>query len=140
MPTGAACEDLAPYCAELRQVVAFATAKERFAPIAGSAREGNFADTRLPLSGWQDCALYGSRMYTCDSDKMSGGAAAEAGLASIVGQIKRCLGDGWIEISDRSSSTYVVLHGAGAISITVSTDRMDQEDFVVRLTLFPRAP
>jgi hypothetical protein len=79
-------------------------------------------------------------MYTCDSDKVSGGAAAEARLASVVAELRRCLGDGWNEVGARSSPTYVVLHGAGAISITVSTDRMDQEDFVVRLTLFPRAP
>jgi hypothetical protein len=143
MPAGAASQDGSPvdepsYCAELQQVVALAATKERFASITGPAREGNFASARLSLPGWSDCALYGARTYTCDSMKIGTEAAAESRLATTVAWIRTCLGDSWREVTARSSSRYVVLHGAGAVSITLSTDRLDQEQFVVRLTLFLR--
>src|SRR5262249_15993724 len=64
------------YCTDLRRVTVLALTKERFATIAGSSREGSFLDTTLPLSGWKDCSLYGSRTYTCDSHDL--GSADEA--------------------------------------------------------------
>src|SRR5262245_38463764 len=72
--------DVAParYCAELRQVTALAAGKDRFAPIAGKPREGNYLDTTLSLPGWKDCSLYGPRTYTCDSAELPSLAAAEA--------------------------------------------------------------
>jgi len=135
-----AAPDQAPYCGELRQVVAVAATKERFSPIVGSPREGEFTDARVPLPGWKDCAIYGSRMYTCDSEQVGTSAAVEIMLAKTVGQVRACLGERWSEVRERSSATYVVLHGAGALSLTLSTDRIDREAFIVRLTLFSRAP
>lgn len=147
-PTGATGQDAsrdsaapgqAPYCAELRQVVAFAASKQRFSAIAGAPREGEFADTRIPLPGWKDCVLYGSRMYTCDSEQVGTSAAAEAALAKTAGEVMVCLGQTWREVAERSSATYAVLHGANALSITLSSDRVDDGAFIVRLTLFSRS-
>jgi hypothetical protein len=49
----------APYCSDLKRVAALALSGEKFASIAGKARQGNFIDTTLPLTGWSDCSLYG---------------------------------------------------------------------------------
>ena len=40
-----------PYCADLKQLNNLAMSQGRFAPIIGQPREGNFRDTRLPLTG-----------------------------------------------------------------------------------------
>ena len=144
IPAGAACQDLGrpaeepAYCRELQQIVSLATTKERFSSITGASREGSFASTRLSLSGWSDCALYGSRTYTCDSMRIRSEPEAERALQTIVGEIRACLGTAWSEVRDRSSASYVDLHGLDAVSITLNTDRLD-EDFVVRLTMFLRA-
>src|SRR5437879_3160775 len=60
--------EAAPYCADLKRVAALATARDRFAAIAGKPREGNFRDTTLSLTGWKDCSLYGAAIYTCESE------------------------------------------------------------------------
>jgi hypothetical protein len=128
-----------PYCSELKQVAGLALTKERFASIAGSLRVGNFVNTSLPLTGWRDCSLYGSATYTCDSQDLGTADAAEKEQARTLHQIKTCLGEGWAEAADRSSSSYVVLHSATwPISITLSTDQTDKKEHVVRLILFPR--
>ena len=62
-------QDAASYCGDLKRVASLASARDRFASIAGKPREGNFSDTVLPLTGWKDCSLYGSGMYTCDSHR-----------------------------------------------------------------------
>jgi uncharacterized membrane protein YfcA len=127
------------YCADLKRVVALATTKDRFAAIAGKAREGSFLDTSLPLTGWKDCSLYGAGTYTCDSPKLESAAAAETAQADILGQVKSCLGEAWSEAVDRSSPSYVVLHHAERpVSITLSTDQTDDRKHVVHLILFVR--
>src|SRR5215475_10060458 len=85
IPTGAA-----PYCAELKRVAALASARDRFASIAGKPREGQFTDTILPLTGWQDCSLYGAGMYTCDSVALKNAEEAEKVQTKIVDQILSC--------------------------------------------------
>jgi hypothetical protein len=128
-----------PYCAELKQVVAHALSRERFVPIAGAAREGNFRDTSLALTGWNGCSLYGAGAYTCDSPPLEGADTAQAAQAATVQQVLTCLGREWAEIKDRSSPGYVVLHPLrGAVSITLSLDENDRKQHVVRLTLFVR--
>jgi hypothetical protein len=128
-----------PYCAELKRVAGLALTRERFASIAGAPREGNFLNTSLSLAGWKDCSLYGSATYTCDSQHVGTADEAEQEQARTLHQIKACLGDGWAEAKDRSSSNYVVLHStAWPISITLSTDQTDKKEHVVRLILFPR--
>jgi hypothetical protein len=128
-----------PYCAELKQVVAHALSRERFAPIAGPARDGNFRDTSLALTGWNGCSLYGAGAYTCDSPAVDGVEAAQAAQAATVQEVLACLGREWAEIKDRSSPGYVVLHPLrGAVSITLSLDENERKQRVVRLTLFVR--
>jgi hypothetical protein len=59
--------------------------------------------------------------------------------SAILGQVKSCLGAGWVEAADRSNPSYVVLHNAARpVSITVSTDQTDSKKYVVRLIVFVR--
>src|SRR5215831_9470214 len=133
-PTGAA-----PYCADLKRVAALASARDRFASIAGKPREGQFSNTLLPLSGWHDCSLYGAGMYTCDSAALKNADDAEKAQAKIVDEILSCLGGTWLELRDLSSPRYVVLHPTqGPASMTLSIDENDNKEFVVRLILFVR--
>lgn len=127
------------YCSDLREVAALATTKERFATIAGKPRQGNFVDTRLALTDWQDCSLYGPATYTCDSPPIGSAEEAEAAQTRMLREIKACLGETWSEAKERSSSRYVVLHSAlRPISITLSTDETDAKEHIVRLILFVR--
>jgi len=129
----------APYCADLKRVASLASARDRFASIAGKPREGQFSDTILPLTGWQDCSLYGAGMYTCDSAALKDTQEAEKTQAKIVDQVLSCFAGTWLELKDRSSPRYVVLHPAqGPASITLSIDENDSKEFVVRLILFTR--
>src|SRR5262249_20880296 len=66
-----------PYCADLQRVIELAMSKERFAAIAGSPGQGNFTETKLALTGWKNCSLYGANTYTCDSPEVDSAAAAE---------------------------------------------------------------
>src|SRR6266699_2461675 len=128
-----------PYCADLKRVAALALAGDRFVSITGTPRDGNFRDTSLPLTGWKDCSLYGQGTYTCDSQEFKTVEEAEKAQARIVDQILSCFAGTWLEIKDRSSPSYVVLHPArGAASITLSLDENDNKEFAVRLTLFLR--
>src|SRR5215510_5850371 len=128
-----------PYCADLNRVVALAMTKERFASITGKPREGNFVETSLSLTGWNDCSLYGATTYTCDSPTHRTAAEAELAQARLLDELKACLGSAWTEAKDRSSSTYVVLHHAARpVSITLSTDQTEQNEHVVHLILFVR--
>jgi hypothetical protein len=127
------------YCADLKQVTALAMTRDRFASITGKPREGSFLDTNLRLTGWNDCSLYGAGTYTCDSQPLATAQDAEKTQAATLHDIKACLGDGWTEAADRASAGYVVLHSvARPVSITLSTDRTDKNEHVVRLILFVR--
>jgi len=137
--TFALAQDAAPYCGDLKRVASLASARDRFASIAGKPREGNFSDTVLPLTGWKDCSLYGAGMYTCDSPGLSTKTEAEKAQARATDEILSCFAGSWLEIKDRSSPGYVVLHPArGPASITLSIDEGDSKEFIVRMTLFVR--
>jgi len=113
--------------------------KERFASIAGRPRAGSYVGTSLVLAGWKDCSLYGAATYTCDSPEMDTAEEAEKARATILDQVKSCLGAGWAEAAERSSPSYVVLHNAARpVSITLSTDQTDGKKHVVRLIVFVR--
>jgi len=130
--------DGAAYCPDLKRLAALAATKDRFAGIAGRPRDGNFVETTLPLAGWRDCALYGPRSYTCDSDKVATAAAAQNRQAAILKEFKECLGKDWSEVEDRSSSNYVVLHDAKSpTSVTLSTD-LGEGGHLVHLVIFAR--
>jgi hypothetical protein len=129
----------APYCADLKRVASLVSARDRFASIAGKPREGQFSDTILPLTSWQDCSLYGEGMYSCDSAALKDADEAEKAQAKVVDQVLSCFAGTWLELKDRSSPRYVVLHPArGPASITLSIDENDDKEFVVRLILFGR--
>jgi hypothetical protein len=113
--------------------------KDRFASIAGKPREGNFMDTSLALTGWKDCSLYGAGTYTCDSHGLPTAQEAEMAQATLLRELKSCLGDAWIEVKDRSSSGYAVLHNAARpISMTLSADETDKKENVIHLIVFVR--
>jgi len=127
------------YCSDLQRVISLAMTRERFASIAGKPREGNFLETSLALTGWNNCALYGAATYTCDSPALGSAQEAERTQAELLRQIKACLGEGWAEAADRSSPIYVVLHNAlRPVSITLSTDQTDDRRHVVHLNVFVR--
>ena len=78
-------------------------------------------------------------MYTCDSAALKDAREAEKAQATIVDQVLSCFAGTWLELRDRSSPRYVVLHPAqGTASITLSIDENDNKEFVVRLILFTR--
>jgi|SRR4051812_6801111 hypothetical protein len=132
-------QDAATYCGDLKRVASLVSARDRFASLAGKPREGNFSDTILPLTGWKDCSLYGSGMYTCDSPGLPTKNEAEKAQARATDEILSCFAGSWLEIKDRSSPGYVVLHPArGPASITLSIDEGDSKEFIVRMTLFVR--
>jgi len=127
------------YCPDLKRVITLALTKDRFGTIVGKPRNGDFLSTTLPLSGWKDCSLYGSRTYTCDSHELTSVEEAASAQTVMVDEIKSCLGEDWAEDNGRSSSTYIVLRTSHVpVSMTVSTNANDTNDYVVRLTLFLR--
>ena len=89
--------------------------------------------------GWNNCALYGAATYTCDSPVLGTAEEAESAQAEALQQIKACLGDGWAEAVERSSSRYLVLRSVlRPVSITLSTDETDDKKHIVHLILFIR--
>jgi hypothetical protein len=129
----------APYCSDLKQVIALAAGSDGFRSITGSPRQGSYLETKLALAGWNDCLLYGAGAYTCDSQVFKSVGDAQYAQVGIVREIQACLGSAWREVKERSSPSYVVLHNTTRpVSITLSTDETDQRDHVVRLTVFIR--
>jgi hypothetical protein len=135
---GAAFADAA-WCPDLKRVIDFTVTKEKFAYVAGAAREGDFRDTTMPLAGWRDCSLYGTRTYICESQGFKTAAQAETALATLVAEVNDCLGETWSKDDDRSSPVYAVLHSAqDPAAMTLGTDTTEKGDHIVRLTVFFR--
>jgi hypothetical protein len=134
---GAALAETA-WCPDLNRVTDVAAAN-KLAYIAGPPREGSFRDATIPLPGWRNCSLYGSRTYTCDSQAFTTSGQAETALAALVADVKACLGADWSADDIRSSPVYVVVRNErDAVSMTLSTDQAEDGEHVVRLTLFVR--
>ena len=135
-----ALEAIAPYCSELKRVADLAITNERFTHIAGKPRDGNFSDSNLALTGWNDCSVYGGRIYTCDSQPIETAQEAQQAQEKILHDIQACLGNSWAEAKDRSSLGFIVLHHAEQpVSMTLSRDETDKKKYVVRLILFGRS-
>jgi hypothetical protein len=135
---GGAALAAAAWCPDLGRAADLA-ATNKLAFIAGPPREGSFRDATLPLAGWRDCSLYGTRTYTCDTRAFTTDEQAETALAALVTEVKQCLGDAWRKDDSRSSPGYVVLRNDGdAVSMTLSTDTRGDGEHVVHLTIFPR--
>src|SRR5216683_6582380 len=132
-------DDIPPYCAELKQVAALVLAKDRFASIIGTAREGNFSESKITLPGWGDCSFYGTRTYTCDSHGFKTADEGDVAHAKVLEDVKSCLSNGWAEDASRASPGYVVLHDERQLAaLTINTDRTEKGEHIVRLILFLR--
>jgi hypothetical protein len=133
-------QELPSYCPALREVTALVQAKDRFNSIIGKPREGSFSETRLPLPDWADCSFYGARTYTCDSRPLDTAAEAERALERTLGEVKSCLSEGWAEDRSRASPGYAVVRDQRQIaSITINTDQVESDRYVVRFILFLRS-
>jgi hypothetical protein len=133
-------DDMPAYCPELRQVAAAALARDKFAGLIGAPRDGNYLQSNVALSGWQDCAFYGARTYTCDSHPIDTTTEAGRAFERTLGEVKGCLREGWTEDASRASPGYAVGRDDRQIaSITINTDRIDTDRYVVRLILFLRS-
>jgi hypothetical protein len=132
--------EVSSYCAELKQVAALALARDKFASITGTAREGNFLDSKITLPGWGDCSFYGTRTYTCDSRGFKTADEGNAAHGKILEEVKSCLRGAWTEDESRASPGYVMLHDdRQRASITINTDLTEKGEHVVRLILFLRS-
>jgi len=139
-PSASTPSEPAPYCADLKHIANLAMTRERFSSIIGKPRQGNFRDTNRPLTGWKDCAFYGTNAYICDSHGFPSEAAAAQAQKNNVSQILSCL-ETWSEAKEQSSSTYIALHPKlGPASITLSLDKADDGSDIVRFTMFLRRP
>jgi hypothetical protein len=133
-------EELASYCPVLREVAALVQAKDRFKSIIGKPRDGSFLETTLPLPGWSDCSFYGTRTYTCDSRPLDTSTEAERAFQRTLGDVKTCLSERWAEDGSRASPGYAVVRDERqTASITINTDRIENDRYVVRLILFLRS-
>ena len=133
-------EAIAPYCSDLKRVADLAMTNERFASISAKPRDGNFSESNLALTGWNDCSVYGGRIYTCDSHPTGTAQEAQQAQEKIFHDIQACLGNSWAEAKDRSSLGFIVLHHAEQpVSMTLSRDETDKKAYVVRLILFGRS-
>ena len=134
-----ALEAKAPYCSELKQMAELAATKGGFSLISGKPREGNFIESDLVLAGWNDCSVYGTRTYTCDTQPFKTAQEVEDAQVRILDRVQVCLGESWTEAEDRSSLGFIVLQDAHRpVSITLSIAQTDQKEYVVRLILFSR--
>jgi hypothetical protein len=128
-----------PYCPDLKRVIDLTVTREKFAYIAGRPREGNFSDTTMPLAGWNDCSLYGTRTYICESHGFKTAKDAEKALATLIEDVRGCLGEAWSKDESRSSPVYAVLHSAqDPAAMTLGTDTTRSGEHIVRLTVFFR--
>jgi hypothetical protein len=136
--TAAMAQDAAFYCADLKDLNNHAMSRDRFAPLIGKPGEGNFRETTLPLTGWLNCAFYGTTTYTCDSPGLKTAQDAVQMQSRIAKDILACFAGTWAEAPEQSSGDFLVLHPKlGPASITLSLDQTDKGQ-IVRLTLFLR--
>jgi hypothetical protein len=63
----------------------------------------------------------------------------ERAFERTLGAVRGCLLDGWTEDGSRASPEYAVVRDERQIaSITINTDRIENDRYVVRLILFLR--
>jgi len=128
-----------PYCDELKQLNNYAMSSQRFAPIVGSPRSGNYNETKLKLTGWINCALYGTRTYTCDSTEFKSQEEAAKSQQRIAQDILSCFDRTWADASEQAGPDFVVLHPKlGPASITLNLGETDSKTHVVSLIMFLR--
>jgi len=128
------------YCEDLKQLNNLAMSRGRFASIIGKPLEGNFHETTLRLTGWNNCVFYGTTTYTCDSPEFKTAQEAIEAQSRTAKNILACFDGTWAEAPEQMSSDFLVLHPKlGPASITLNLDRTDT-GHIVRLILFLRRP
>jgi hypothetical protein len=128
-----------PYCAELKEINNYAMSSQRFAPIVGQPRGGNYRETKLPLTGWNNCAFYGTNTYTCDSAESTSRDEAAKAQQRIAQEILSCFGGTWADASEQAGPDFVVLHPKlGPASITLNLGETDANKHIVSLIMFLR--
>jgi hypothetical protein len=113
--------------------------QRRFAPIIGMPKEGNYRATSLPLTGWLNCAFYGTTTYTCDSTELTSHEEAAKAEQRIAQEILDCFAGTWAQAPEQMGPDFVVLHPKlGPASITLNLDETEGRRHLVRLILFLR--
>jgi len=139
IPSWAQSPESVPYCQELKELNNYAMSQRRFAPIIGLPKEGNYRATSLPLTGWINCAFYGTTSYTCDSTELKSHEEAARAQQRIAQEILDCFAGTWAEAPEQMGPDFVVLHPKlGPASITLNLDETDKGKYLVRLILFLR--
>jgi hypothetical protein len=138
-PSSAQSSEAIPYCQELKELNNYAMSQRRFAPIIGVPKEGNYRATSLPLTGWTNCAFYGTTSYTCDSAELNSYEEAARAQQRIAQDILGCFAGTWAEAPEQMGPDFVVLHPKlGPASITLNLDQTENGRHLVRLILFLR--
>jgi hypothetical protein len=139
VPSLAQSPEPVPYCQELKDLNNYAMSQRRFAPIIGMPKEGNYRATPLLLTGWINCAFYGTTTYTCDSTELKSHEDAARAQQRIAQDILKCFEGTWAEALEQMGPDFVVLHPKlGPASITLNLDETDGGTHLVRLILFLR--
>jgi hypothetical protein len=139
VPSSAQSPESIPYCGELKELNNYAMSQRRFAPIIGMPKEGNYRATSLPLTGWTNCAFYGTTSYTCDSTELKSHEEAARAQQRIAQEILDCFAGTWAEAPEQMGPDFVVLHPKlGPASITLNLDETEGRQHLVRLILFLR--
>src|SRR3954447_1515152 len=139
IPSWAQSPESVPYCQELKELNNYAMSQRRFAPIIGLPKEGNYRATSLPLTGWINCAFYGTTSYTCDSTELKSHEEAARAQQRIAQEILDCFAGTWAEAPEQMGPDFVVLHPElGPASITLNLDETAAGQHLVRLILFLR--
>jgi len=131
--------DVVSYCAALKELNNYAMSSQRFAPIVGQPRSGNYNEAKLSLPGWNNCAFYGTRSYTCDSTEFNSQEQAAKAQQRIAQEILACFDGTWAEASEQMGPDFVVLHPKlGPASITLNLGETDGKTHIVSLIMFLR--
>src|SRR5215475_12722676 len=139
IPSSAQSPESVPYCQELKELNNYAMSQRRFAPIIGAPKEGNYRATSLPLTGWINCAFYGTTTYTCNSAELKSHEEAAKAQQRIAQEILDCFAGTWAQAPEQMGPDFVVLHPKlGPASITLNLDETEGGRHLVRLILFLR--
>ena len=139
VPSLAQSPEPVPYCQELKELNNYAMNQRRFAPIIGMPKEGNYRATSLLLTGWINCAFYGTTTYTCDSAELKSHEDAARAQQRIAQDILDCFAGTWAEAPEQIGPDFVVRHPKlGPASITLNLNETEGGRHLVRLILFLR--
>jgi len=110
-------------------------------PVSSESRAPAISwNATVVLPGWEDCAFYGLRTYTCDSQGFKTAEKAIARLRKSSAKIKACLRDGWAEDQSRHPGIMSCCTTARQVAAITHQHRPDGAgEHIVRLILFLRS-